>query len=99
VGGDWSVALTNGKHRVETLPQVSAWIAQHGGEVDEKWRHQEALNEKMDSTIQNLFDRIDTLTTRIGWITGVAFGLGGIIAVAAHIVQAWGSGSFFGSLR
>ena len=61
---------------------MAAWIAQHGGEIDEKWRQQEARNVKIDDTFEKIFNRIDTLTTRIAWATGAAVMLGAVIAMA-----------------
>lgn len=74
--------MSNGKHRVETLPQAAAWIAQHGGEIDVKWEHQESLNKKMESTLDRIEIRISSLNTRIAWGTGAAVALGGVLTLA-----------------
>jgi len=76
--------LANGKHRVSSPEEAYHWIAQHGGQIDEKWRNQELVNEKCDAMMIKVFDRIDTLTTRIAWMTGAAAALGAVIGIAAQ---------------
>ncbi len=62
------------------------WIAQHGGETDEKWKHQDLLNSQINKKFDKIFDRIDALTTRIAWMAGAAMMLGAVISLAAQAI-------------
>ena len=80
------MANSGGRHQVRTIDEAITWIANHGGEIDEKWRHQDLLNKQHAETTEKIFDRIDALTTRIAWMTGAAVALGAVLSLAA---QAW----------
>lgn len=80
--------MANSKHRVQTLEDCTRWIAQHGGEIDERWRHQDLLNEHVDRDFEKIFERIDTLATRLAWATGAAAMLGAVITLAVQVI--WG---------
>jgi len=78
--------LSNSKHRVTTIGEATVWIAQHGGETDEKWKHQDLLNSQINKKFDKIFDRIDALTTRIAWMAGAAMMLGAVISLAAQAI-------------
>ena len=78
--------MSNGKHRVSTPDESYRWIAQHGGEIDEKWKHQDELNTEIKLVLGQLMAKVDILLRRIAWATGVAAGLGGVITVVYQSV-------------
>jgi len=80
------IELANGKHRCKNLDECLLWIADHGGTIDEKWRHQEMLNEKIDANLESINQRLADLTTRIAWAAGATFALGGVIALVFRAI-------------
>ena len=80
--------MPNGKHRVNTLDDVRVWIANHGGEIDEKWKTQEELNRAVNEAFNKLFEKVDALSMKIAYATGAAMLLGAIVALAVQSI--WG---------